>query len=159
MDGGAAPEARTAFPHYAAAIPKLPFRMLGHGHPGIIAQLMLFYREHQIEWTPSFAEVLDRADVLVFDNTSVGFMFAATGRPVVVLDAPWYRTAWGGRFWDWADVGVRIAEPSQLEGAINAALEDSPTLARKRTSISEAIFGPLDGKATERAVTAIGEAF
>jgi hypothetical protein len=156
---GVAPEARSAFRHYAEAIPRLPFRLLGHGHPRAMRRLRPFYDEHGIEIADTFEEVLERADVLVFDNTSAGFMFAATGRPVVVLDAPWYVKTWGGRFWDWADVGVRISEPRDLERAITMALRDQSTLRYNRQRITREIFGELDGRATERAVDAIGEVF
>jgi hypothetical protein len=150
-----APEARSAFRHYANAIPSLPFKLLGHGHPRAMRTLRPFYAKHGIEHTDSFADVLDRADVLVFDNTSAGFMFAATGRPVVVLDAPFYRKAWGGRFWDWADVGVRIGDPRDLEYAILAALNDTQNTRWRRQEISREIFGVLDGKASQRASEAI----
>jgi hypothetical protein len=62
--------------------------------------------------------------VLVFDNTSVGYEFAATGRPVVVLDPPWYRpsVAHGLRFWDAANVGIRVADPAALPEAVERAL-------------------------------------
>jgi hypothetical protein len=154
-DGGVAREARSAFRHYADFLPSLPFKLLGHGHPRAMRRLRPFYVQHDIEVAESFAEVLERANVLVFDNTSAGYMFAATGRPVVVLDAPWYRNTWGGRFWDWADVGVRIGEPARLEWAIDEALADRPEQRQRREDISADIFGPLDGKATQRAVTAI----
>lgn len=152
---GVAPEARSAFGHYAQALPSLPFKMLGHGHPRAMKRLRPFYAKHGIETVESFAEVLERADVLVFDNTSAGFMFAATDRPVVVLDAPWYRKAWGGRFWDWADVGVRISEPRDLERAITMALHDQSTLRYNRRRIVREIYGELDGRDTARAVGAI----
>lgn len=151
-----APEARSAFRHYKAALPALPFRLLGHGHPRAMRWLKPFYQEQGIECTESFDEVLERADVLVFDNTSAGFLFAALDRPVVVLDAPWYRRAWGGRFWEWADIGVRIAGPAALAHAIEQALTDSPERAARRAEIVAQILPPVDGRATARAVEAIG---
>lgn len=158
---GVAPEARSAFPRYASALPQLTksFRLLGHGHPRAMKRLIPFYEQHGIEWTADFGEVLRRADVLVFDNTSAGFMFAALDRPVVVLDAPWYQKAWGGRFWEWADVGVRISDPAQLSGAITEALRDAPRQAQRRREINREIYGTVDGHAAERAAAAITGVF
>lgn len=156
---GVAPEARSAFRHYASAVPTLPFRLLGHAHPRAMSRLRPFYEKHGIEVAETFAEVLERADVLVFDNTSAGFMFAATDRPVVVLDAPWYRRAWGGRFWDWADVGVRISEARDLARAIEMALRDYSHSHWRRRTISRQIYGELDGQATRRALEAIERVF
>ena len=50
-----------------------------------------FYEAHGIEYVPDFDDVLRRADVYACDNSSTLYEFASTGRPVVVLNAPWYR--------------------------------------------------------------------
>jgi CDP-Glycerol:Poly(glycerophosphate) glycerophosphotransferase len=64
------------------------YRVIGHAHPRIARMLSRWYARHGIEVTEDFDDVCRRADVLVFDNTSAGFEFAATGRPVVVLSPP-----------------------------------------------------------------------
>lgn len=161
-------ETRWAMPHYKTAITalarrqsELPFRMLGHCHPRFNNYMEKFWKALKVEFQPDPNVILDTADCLVFDNTSFGFEFASTDRPVVVLDAPWYRTEvnHGGRFWDWADVGVRIQEPTALLPAINLALADLPHIQNRRREVVKDVYSgiELDGRATERAVSAIVE--
>lgn len=156
---GVAQEARSAFDHYVHALADLAarqkFRLLGHAHPRAMGRIRPHYERMGIEVAERYTDVLERADVLVFDNTSAGFMFAATDRPVVVLDAPWYKASWGGRFWDWADVGVRISDPAQLEKAIETALADKRKQKTQRHKIVRQIYGDLDGTSTQKAVRAI----
>lgn len=159
---------RWALPHYKSAITdlarrqsELPFRMLGHGHPRFYNYMTKFWKALKVEFQPDPNVVLDTADCLVADNTSFMFEMASTDRPIVVLDAPWYRqdVHHGGRFWDWADVGIRIQEPADLLPAINLALSDPPDIQNRRREVISRVYDgvPLDGRATERAVSAIVE--
>lgn len=122
---GSVPEARNAFAHYRNAIVDLTrdFHVIGHGHPRA-TRLPRFYAKAGIEYVPSFDEVCRRADVLLFDNTSAGFEFAATGRPVVVLNSPDYRFSvkHGLRFWDAAMVGLNVWDPTALASTVDRAL-------------------------------------
>lgn len=163
------PETRWSLPHYKDAIidlarnPDRGFNIIGHAHPRMHAYMVNFWRKLRVEYVPDFDDVLARADLFVNDNSSTLYEFASTGRPVVVLDAPWYRKDihHRGRFWDWADVGVRVGEPGDLESALHLALTDPPTIRTTRESIVSAVYaGPdgeclADGRATERAVNAI----
>lgn len=158
------PETRSAFSHYRQAlidlakIPDLPFDLLGHGHPRWGEYMAKFWKRLGVPFARHFDEVLERADCYVIDNSSTLFEFASTDRPVMVLDAPWYRVNvnHGLRFWEFADVGVRIQEASQLEEGIRRALRDDTELQDCRTEVVSRIYSGLtDGKATERAVEAI----
>jgi len=122
------PEAGSAFADFAAAIPRLQqlgYHIIGHGHP-LRQDLPSFYRRHGIEYVKAFTDVCRRADVYVCDNSSTIFEFAATGRPVVLLNSPRYRRniPHGLRFWDAAPVGVQCDSAAALPAAIAEALQD-----------------------------------
>jgi hypothetical protein len=156
------PEARSAFRHYIPALGDLarayPDRVLGHGHPRFLGQIAPVYREHGIEVVVEFEEVLARADLLAFDSTSAGYEFASTGRPVVVLNAPWYRrhVEHGLRFWELLP-GLTIDSPSELLEAVQTALEDPEPFPTMRERAVRAVYAAADGRAAERAAEAILE--
>jgi hypothetical protein len=156
-----APEARTTLPHYQDCLKGLAwqFRLLGHGHPRIQPQLKPIYAAAGIEFVPDFEEVLQRADLYVCDQMSTLYEFASLGRPVVVLNAPWYRRSvqHGLRFWEAATVGVQCDQPADLPAAIEQALEDSPAQQEARRAAVELAYAYCDGHAAERAAAAILE--
>lgn len=161
------PETRSAWGHYDRSLPDLVawadrngVRLLGHGHPRLWSKISKRWRRLGVEPVETFEEVLDRADLLVADNTSAMYEFASTGRPVVVLNAPWYRrdVEHGGRFWSWADIGVQVDEPEELAGALAVALADPPSIARRRAEIVADVYARRDGRAAEAAADAIEEA-
>lgn len=104
------------------------YDMIGTAHPRSFRQLKRHYERMGIEPVEDFTDVMRRADLLCFDNTSVGFEWAACGRPVVVLDVPWWRNPRGHglRFDDAADIGPRIIDPAAFPTAVNAALTKRP---------------------------------
>jgi hypothetical protein len=125
-----APEADTALGEYLPALPELASRytMLGHAHPkGEWPQrLARIYRRAGIEFVEDFEDVCRRADVYICDNSSTLYEFAATGRPVVVMNSKRYRrnVHHGLRFWDAAHVGLQVSEPQHVVGAVERALSD-----------------------------------
>lgn len=153
------PETRSALAWYLPALKDLAERyaVIGTGHPRR-RDLVRLYERRGIEYVPDFREVCRRADVLAFDNTSVGFEFAATGRPVVVMDAPWYRAeaAHGLRFWDAADVGVRVSVPDALAPAIKRALQLKPKDVAARERALDLVYAYRTG-AARRAADAVRE--
>ena len=157
------PETRGALDHYRAALPALAreFTVLGHGHPRLFmdprAGLAETYRSLGIEVVQSFDEVLERADLFVADNTSALYEFAATGRPVVVMNAPWYRRTveHGLRFWEFADVGLQVDEPGQLVATVERALRDPKKQRERRAAIVREVYGVAPGTAAQTAATAI----
>lgn len=159
------PETRSAWPYYDEALPALvrwarhnDVELLGHGHPRIFERLARRWRALGVEPVGSFDDVCARAGVLVGDNTSALFEFAALDRPVVVLDAPWYRrdVEHGGRFWRWADVGVRISEPRLLPLAAALAFADPPGREASRRAVVADVYAH-PGEAATRAADAIAE--
>lgn len=153
-----APEARSAFPHYQAVLADLAAerRVLGHGHPRIAPVLQRRYAESRIPWVP-LEDVYQRAEVLVVDNSSVGWEFLSLDRPVVWLNAPWYRknVNYGMRFWEFADAGVQVDDPADLSFAIAEALLDVQR--NRRREVVPEIYSYTDGRASERAARAIEE--
>ena len=151
------PESRSALPWYMGGLRDLGqrFKVIGTGHPKR-SDLLRVYEWAGIEYVEDFADVCRRADVLAFDNTSVGFEFAATGRPVVVMDAPWYRrdVEHGLRFWDAAEVGIRVSDPTELIDGVVRALERRAEDVDRREHALNHVYAYRTG-AAERAATAI----
>jgi hypothetical protein len=153
---GAMPEMRNAFAFYGLAAAELSheFAMIGHGHPRA-TRLPRFWAKVGIEYVPDFDEVCRRADVLVFDNTSAGYEFASTGRPVVVLNSPGYRkdVDFGLRFWDAADVGIQVDFPTELAPAVRRALELRPDDVAAREAALDIVYRYRTGAAQRAADT------
>lgn len=154
------PETRWAFPHYERALPGLAeqFPLLGHGHPRSYARIEATYRAGGIEATGDFFEVLDRASVYLIDNSSTGFEFSALERPVIWMNAPWYRRDidHGLRFWDVEKEGggLMVDQPEELPDAIERALAGEGVL---DPDFLDQVYAYRDGRSSERAVTAIRE--
>jgi hypothetical protein len=163
-------ETRTAFYTYRPMLEALKarFTLIGHGHPRAMTgppDLPREYRRRDIELVTDFAEVCRRADLLIFDNTSAGFEFASTGRPVVVVNDPVGRQPRRGyrkevdhglRFWDAAGVGLNVWRPEDLPGAIERALADPPELREARERALEIVY-PVRSGAAQRAARAVAE--
>lgn len=155
------PETRSAFGHYARALPRLAacpdWRLLGHGHPRMWGRLRREWRRLGVPHTPDLADVLDQADLLIGDNTSALPEFASTGRPVVWLSAPWYRREvdHGGRFWRWPEGQVHVEHPSDLVAAVTEALADAPAVRAARDAMMREVYAYTDGRAAQRAADAI----
>ncbi len=156
-----APETRSAVTFYRAALEELntKFNLIGHGHPRIWTRMKRIYGRLGIEAVESFDEVMDRADVYCVDNSSTLFEFASLDRPVVVLNAPFYRRSvdHGMRFWEFADIGIQVDRRWALAPAIESALQDPPEIAERRREIVSQVYGRTDGKAAERAAQALIE--
>jgi hypothetical protein len=164
FNGPLCPETRSAYPDFFPALAGLSsrYKLLGHAHPMLWdvgrpgRQIADRYRAQGIEPVRDFAEVCRRADVLIFDNTSVGFAFAATGRPVVVLNSPRYdrRVNHGLRFWEAANVGVNCDDPARLGKCIEEALADPPERQIAREAALDLVYAFRSG-AGKRAADAL----
>lgn len=155
------PETRSAASHYGPALLELArrFPMIGHGHPRAMdgqPRLSRAYLRAGIEIVEDFQEVCRRASVFVCDNSSALFEFAATGRPVVVLNAPSYRRQieHGLRFWEAANVGIQVNEPGDLANAIERALVDEPEQYANREAALGLVYAYRSG-AAQRAAEAL----
>jgi CDP-glycerol glycerophosphotransferase len=116
------------------------------------------YNRLRIHATPTLADVFDRADLLVADNTSAMYEFASLDRPVVAVNLPTYRrdVHHGMRFWNLVP-GLQCDTPQDLPDVIAAALVDPPEAQAMRTRAVDATYAHTDGGASERAASAILE--
>lgn len=155
------PEAQTALGEYLPILPQLAatYQVIGHAHPkgDWPAQMERIYRKAGIPFVADFADVCRQADVYVCDNSTTLFEFAATGRPVVVLNSKHYRKHidHGLRFWAAADVGIQVDRPADLIPAVAEALADSPARRAAREAALAIVYAYRSG-AAQRAAVAIG---
>jgi hypothetical protein len=154
------PETRSALRHYQQVLPALAkeFTVLGAGHPRAWPHLERLWRRLGVEPVSSFSEVVRRADCFVVDNSSTLYEFAALDRPVVALNAPWYRrnVYHGLRFWDHVP-GVQVDVRTELVSKVRRALEDPPEWQELRRQAVEVAY-PVRGRSAELAATAILQA-
>lgn len=160
------PETRSAWPEYLS-IPNNAYlqalarthTVLGHGHPRVYRSLIGMYRSIGVEPVESFDEVLARADLYATDGSSTLYEFAATSRPVVVLNSRHYRrdARHGLRFWDAAHVGLHCDHPSQLAQVVENALREPPGVPQARSDALTHAYSHLDGRSSQRAADAIVE--
>jgi hypothetical protein len=146
------------------------YRLIGHAHPkGDWPEMMArIYRRAGIEFVRSFDDVCRQADLYICDNSSTIFEFAATGRPVVLMNSRYYRRSanHGLRFWDAAGVGIQV-DPTVVHNqadvpktlaamcdAIDRSLTDPPELRAQREDALDVVYQPRTGGA-EHAAQAI----
>lgn len=160
------PETRSAFPHYHPGLARLVAELradgvdvIGHGHPRMAHVLEPVWARLRIRHVPRFDQVVAQGTVLVGDNTSVLYEWAALDRPVVVLNAPWYRrdVHHGMRFWDLVP-GLQVEGPDGLLGEVQAHLADPGRGSGLREAATAGVYARRDGQAATRAAAAIVEA-
>jgi hypothetical protein len=152
-----APEAGNALGTFLPALGELArrYQVIGHAHPkGDWPERMeRIYRRSGIEFVRDFDDVCRRADVYVCDNSSTLFEFAATGRPVVVMnDVSWRRNVRHGlRFWAAAHVGVNVDRADGLLDAVAVALEDRAEQRANRSDALDIVYPYRTGGAARAA--------
>lgn len=161
FDATISPEATSGFAWARPGLERLVgrYEILGTGHPkgGFLRRIAHWYTRYGIEVVADFREILRRADVLIFDNTSAGFAFAASGRPVVVLNPPEYRTDvhHGLRFWTAATVGVNVSAARDIPDAVERALELRPEDVAAREAALDVVYAHRTGAAARAAAALI----
>ena len=159
-------ETMSARTHYADRLPEvlamvkeLGWTAIGHWHPRDRHGAARWTRLG-IEPVASADEVFRRASVLVADNTSLLYEFAATRGPVLCLNAPWYRRSveHGMRFWDLLPARRYIDDADDLIAAF-VILFHGETNAQRALRVMDAsrVYAHLDGKSSDRAAKAIME--
>lgn len=156
------PETRSAFSEYRpelTRIARMPqeqrgWSMLGHGHPRLWNSISRFWESVNVDLAPDFTEVMQRADLYVADATSTLYEFAATGKPVVVINSKLYRkhVHHGLRFWEHVP-GEQVDSENQLVPMIRRALTKD-TFKNVREEAVKAAYPHL-GVSTEKTVKEI----
>lgn len=140
-----APETLSATREYLYVLKPLAelYSVIGHGHPKR-RDLDRIYRQAGIEFVPDFDDVCRRADLYIADNSSTMFEFAATGRPVIVMNSRQYRPEanHGLRFWDAAGIGINVWTPRELARSIDVALECRPADVAAREQALDLVYSP-----------------
>ena len=122
------PETVSAFNYYypslAEAVSQFRsqgWKVLGHSHPRYPAVRKFWESAEIAELGVEYAsaeDILDRASILIADNTSMQAEFLSLGRRVVWLNEPRFRrdVHHGGRFWDWPNEygGTQISSGEEL---------------------------------------------
>ena len=152
------PETRSAHSEYRWALRPGTrderFTWNGHAHPRAWPIVRPDYRRFEIPEIRHFSEVLDTASVYVADTTSTLYEFAYTGKPVVCMNASFYRrdVQHGMRFWDYVP-GLQVDHWKELNGAIERALDGEGEELRRRAV--DVVYPIRDGSSARRAVEAI----
>jgi len=154
------PEAGTAYPAYKSILSELArqsrFTLIGHGHPKAMEMYAADYEAMGIEAVWDFREVMRRADLYINDCSSTMYEFLVTGKPVILLNAPWFRKEkrFGIRFWDYTDIGPQVNEAEELLSAIEMMLKYPGQFLAARAKAVHELY-PHMGTAATRAAAAI----
>ena len=157
------PETRTTLPHYEKVFKTLAksndYTLVVHAHPREYGNwqksVQRYFRGYDIRFITDFRQVLDEADIYINDNSSTMYEFMLTGKPVIVLNAPWYRKEinTGIRFWDFIP-GIQVDNPEDLDGAIKRTLDNPNEFKETREVIAKELY-PHHRQAAQRAATTI----
>ena len=133
-----APEAGNALAHYKPVLKELgeTFHVLGHGHPRILPELVPLWKEYGFEIVENFDDVMRRASIYINDCSSTMYEWLVTGRPVVILNAPWFnrKVHYGIRFWDYTDIGPWVNEPAELIPTIRWCFDHDEYLVKRQST-------------------------
>lgn len=153
------PETGSAFLEHRSAIRDLKRRgldLLGHAHPRSDWRMRRLCAELDIPYAEHLDDLVTTCSVLVADNTSAIYEWAALDRPVVIVNSKRYRrdVHHGLRFWTHLP-GEMVDRPDRLHRAVTRALDDDPC-ADERHRVTADVYANL-GTATAAAVQAIRE--
>jgi hypothetical protein len=154
------PETRSAHKEYRWALrPEVSdpgFTWNGHAHPRGWPIVRSDYKRFAVPEIQHFSDVLDQGSVYVADTTSTLYEFAYTGKPVVCMNASFYRrdVNHGMRFWDYVP-GIQVDHWKELNGAVLRALDGEGEDLRRRAV--DVVYPIRDGSSAARAAAAILE--
>jgi hypothetical protein len=145
-------EARSAVDHYAVELPAIVaeyqrqrWEVVAHHHPRWGRTLDdLIMRSGFDAILDTDDEVFRTCDLLMMDNSSLAVEFMSLDRPVVWLNAPWYRRGvrHGGRFWNWIEGALTADGPEDLIMLDLQAASDPRPWREERKRIVDTIYNP-----------------
>lgn len=150
------PELRSAWRHWRSAIAALAAASTGlvglHAHPRVARAAHREAERLSVPFLATFDDVVAAADVYAVDNSSTGFEWAALGRPLIWLDAPWFRreVEHGLRFWSHVDVGVNVSRECELAATVDRLVAGC-AIGEPRPDLVEDLFPIVDGAAAAAA--------
>lgn len=162
------PEARSAWPHYRARMGQIiglysamGFQVYVHEHPKWRGRLIdEWSNDHDVPVLQYASEVFEKASILFVDNSSLATEFMLLNRPVVFMNAPWYRrdVQHGGRFWDWVAGHVMVNGPDDLL-AMNPwdLVHEVDATAAACEMTTRQVYAFRDGTSSQRAANFITE--
>ena len=163
------PELAAGWIYWMPAIAKLRqqipnLKILGHGHPTAWPILKKIWEGLGVETVDRLEEVMGRAHVYCVDNSSSAFEFASvTGRPILLLDHPDWRTpsTFGLRFGVPGSYFRHCKSDVDLPRDIQAALREGmqPEEVTQRGKGLDLIYQPRTGgdKIAAAAILALNE--
>ncbi len=160
FDSQVAPEARSAWDHWKDSLPSIVTQLeadgwavYGHAHPRWRGQLDDVMTLMGFEVLLNDHAVFREADVLVVDNSSLGPEMMLLDRPVVWLNAPWYRkdVEHGGRFWDWTKGIYTVDDADELLVKWPSIIGRPGWTTELQRRLVERIYKYTDGSSSQRA--------
>lgn len=154
-------ETRSSFKYFEKILPELNkhFNLIGHAHPRLMRDIESFYIKNKIRVVKDFETVMELADVYCIDNSSTIFEWCITGKPIVLLNPPFYRKEiehkGNPRFWKHAGIGPLCEKPEDLISCIMESCKNHAKYLQKIKEASLDVLTFVDGSATQRAVDAI----
>lgn len=154
------PESGSALEYYLDYLPLYKkfygARLVGHGHPLARDEHKRIFEKFGIEYLETFDEVCRRVSLYVSDISSTLYEFTAIGKPVILLNAPWFRkdVHHGIRFWDYSDIGRNVDHPAELIGAIESVLANPSINMERRKKMIRDLY-PFLGVSAEIAANRI----
>jgi len=152
-------ETRSALSEFRTAIPAIAkeWKRIGHCHPRADAAQWGLWRTYGVEIVRDLVDVMKRADLLIGDAGSAPYEFAATGKPVVLINRKRYRrNVRHGLRW-WSDIpGLQCDRPEDLLATVQRALEDPPEVKEERERVVSVVYPEL-GDALPRALAVLDD--
>lgn len=132
--------------------------LLGHGHPlKWKDEFLPLWKNLGIPYTPSFEQVLEKADVYAADCSSSSFEFVGLDRPIIFLDCPKYIGETRAPRFTMDRAGIINKRPIELIDDALKALEDPIEVATMRRDVADILHEGFVGEASRNAADSLLE--